>query len=49
MSEPIPEDIVRVLFRALTWCGTQINDDEREQAWSYVEAQRDYNVEEVGS
>lgn len=43
----IPEDIGFILLRALTWCGNQITDEQRERAWKWVEDHRG-NVEEMG-
>lgn len=45
--EEIPEDIAIPLLRALTWCGNQITDEEREEAWRWVDSRRG-NVEEMG-
>lgn len=46
--EPMPEFMATILLRALTWCGDQITQDEREAGWAWVENQRG-NVEEMGT
>lgn len=39
MNEPemLPYDIAKTLFRALVWCGDQITEEDRENAWAYLE------------
>jgi hypothetical protein len=44
--EPIPRDILTTLFRGLVHCGDQISDDQREQAWAWLEERNPY--EEMG-
>ena len=44
----VPEDVALTLLRALTWCGEQITQEQREQAWAWVEDRRG-NVEEMGT
>lgn len=45
--EEIPEEVAIPLLRALTWCGNQITNEERELAWAWVDSRRG-NVEEMG-
>ena len=47
-TEEIPEDVAMPLLRALTWCGNQITEEQRERAWQWVDSRRG-NVEEMGS
>jgi hypothetical protein len=37
MSLELPVNIHKTLLRALVWCGSQITDEEREAAWTWVE------------
>jgi len=46
--DEVPEDVALILLRALTWCGEQITQEQREQAWAWVEDRRG-NVEEMGT
>lgn len=46
--EEIPESVAIPLLRALTWCGEQITQEQREWAWEWVDSRRG-NVEEMGA
>lgn len=45
MSEPeplIPQHIMETLFRGLVWCGAQITDEQRDEAWRWLESHNGY-------
>lgn len=43
----LPQDVAIVLLRALAWCGDRITNEQRNQAWAWVEQARG-PVEEMG-
>ena len=47
-DELIPVHIHKTLLRALVWCGSQITDEQREEAWAWVD-EHGGPFEEMGS
>ena len=47
-DERIPVRIHKTLLRALVWCGPQITDESREEAWAWVQEHGE-PFEEMGS
>ena len=46
MEEAIPKEILTTLIRGLVWSGAQITDEQRSQAWAWLEDRNPY--EEMG-